>query len=282
MRVPLTIVDHLRRAELLYPDRIGVVDEPDQPASSWGSLTYAAVAERARAQAAGLDALGVDQGDRVAIVSHNSARLYTSFFGVSGSGRVLVPVNFRLVAEEVAYIVEHSGARVLLVDPELDDALSGVTAEHRFVIGADADEALLRHGVEPQPWAPDEDATATINYTSGTTARPKGVQLTHRNLWVNSVTFGWQLGITDRDVYLHTLPQFHCNGWGVLYATTAMGATNVIMRKIDGAEILRRVDRHGVTLMCGAPAVVNAVLDAAASWDGPIPTWHRPDRGGRC
>ena len=216
MRVPLSIVDHLRRAELLYPDRIGVVDEADQPAPSWGSLTYAEVAARARAQAAGLDALGIAAGERVAMVSHNSARLYTSFFGVSGSGRVLVPINFRLVAEEVAYIVEHSGARVLLVDPELDDSLAGVGAEHRYVIGAEADDALLRHGVEPAPWVPDEDATATINYTSGTTARPKGVQLTHRNLWINSVTFGWHLGVTDRDVYLHTLPQFHCNGWGML------------------------------------------------------------------
>jgi fatty-acyl-CoA synthase len=271
MRVALSIVDHLRRAELLYPDRVGVIDEPEQPAPSWGSMSYRQVAETARAQAAGLDALGIGVGERVAIVSHNSARLYTSFFGVSGSGRVLVPINFRLVAEEVRYIVEHSGSRVLLFDPELDESLAGVTAEHRFVIGADADAALLRPGVEPQPWDADEDATATVNYTSGTTARPKGVQLTHRNLWTNSVTFGWHLGITDRDVYLHTLPQFHCNGWGVLYATTAMGATNVIIRKIDGAEILRRVQHHGVTLMCAAPAVVNAVLDAATSWDGPIP-----------
>jgi acyl-CoA synthetase (AMP-forming)/AMP-acid ligase II len=271
MRVPLTIVDHVRRAELLYPDRVGVIDEPDQPAPSWGSMSYREVGATARAQAAGLDELGIGVGERVAIVSHNSARLYTSFFGVSGSGRVLVPINFRLAAEEVRYIVEHSGARVLLVDPELDEALGKVTAEHRFVIGADADAALLRPGVEPRPWDADEDATATVNYTSGTTARPKGVQLTHRNLWTNSVTFGWHLGITDRDVYLHTLPQFHCNGWGVLYATTAMGATNVIIRKIDGAEILRRVERHGVTLMCAAPAVVNAVLDAAAGWDGPIP-----------
>jgi fatty-acyl-CoA synthase len=271
MRVPLSIVDHLRRAELLYPDRVGVIDEPEQPAPSWGSMSYRQVAETARAQAAGLDALGIAVGERVAIVSHNSARLYTSFFGVSGSGRVLVPINFRLVAEEVRYIVEHSGSRVLLVDPELDESLAAVTAEHRFVIGADADAALLRTGTEPRPWDADEDATATVNYTSGTTARPKGVQLTHRNLWTNSVTFGWHLGITDRDVYLHTLPQFHCNGWGVLYATTAMGATNVIIRKIDGAEILRRVQHQGVTLMCAAPAVVNAVLDAATSWDGPIP-----------
>ena len=205
------------------------------------------------------------------MVSHNAARLYTAFFGVSGSGRILVPVNFRLVAEEVKYIIEHSGAEVLLVDPELDEALAGVSARHRFVIGAESDEVLYRFGVEPQPWTPDEDATATINYTSGTTARPKGVQLTHRNLWVNATTFGWQMGVNDRDVYLHTLPQFHCNGWGMVYAVTGMGGEHVILRKVDGAEILRRVERHGVTMLCGAPAVVNMILDAAATWTGPIP-----------
>jgi fatty-acyl-CoA synthase len=271
MKVALTVNDFLRRAEELYPDRIGVVDEPDQPAASWGSLTYAQLAERARAQAAGLDALGVAAGERVAIVSHNSARLLSSFYGVSGSGRVLVPINFRLVAEEVRYIVKHSGARVLLVDPELDEALAGVECERRWVIGTEADEELLRFGVDPAPWTPDEDATATINYTSGTTARPKGVQLTHRNVWINAATFGWQMGVNDRDVYLHTLPQFHCNGWGMVYGVTGMGGTHVILRKVDGGEILRRIERHGVTLLCGAPAVAAMILDAAAGWDGPVP-----------
>ncbi len=207
----------------------------------------------------------------MAIVSHNSARLMTAMYGVSGSGRILVPINFRLAAEEVRYIVEHSGARLLLVDPELDAALSAVTCERRLVLGGDADEEMMRFGVEPQPWSPDEDATATINYTSGTTARPKGVQVTHRNIWLNATTFGWHLGVSDRDVYLHTLPQFHCNGWGMHYAVTGMGGRHIILRKVDGAEILRRVERHGVTLMCGAPAVVNMILDAAADWDGPIP-----------
>jgi fatty-acyl-CoA synthase len=271
MHVALTVNDFLHRAELLYPQRVGIVDEPEQQAASWGSLTYAEVAELARAMAAGLDALGIGAGERVAIVSHNAARLITALFGVSGSGRILVPINFRLVAQEVAYIVEHSGARLLLVDPELDEALSSVTCERRLVVGADADEALLRYGSEPQPWEADETATATINYTSGTTARPKGVQLTHRNVWINATTFGWHVGVSDRDVYLHTLPQFHCNGWGMLYAVTGMGATHVVLRKVDGAEILRRVDEHGVTLMCGAPAVLNMVLDAASTWDGPIP-----------
>ncbi|MFN6121403.1 MAG: AMP-binding protein, partial [Actinomycetes bacterium] len=271
MKVALTVNDFLRRAELIYPKRIGLVDEPDQPADSWGTLTYAQVAQRARAIAAGLDAMGIGVGERVAMVSHNSARLLTALYGVSGSGRILVPINFRLVAEEVRYIVQHCGARVLLVDPELDEALADVTCEHRFVIGGDTDDALMRYDVEPQPWTYDEDATATINYTSGTTARPKGVQLTHRNIWLNATMFGWQLGVNDRDVYLHTLPQFHCNGWGVLYAVTGMGGKHVIIRKIDGAEILRRVDEHGVTLLCGAPAVANMILDAAATWQGEIP-----------
>jgi fatty-acyl-CoA synthase len=271
MKVPLTIADHLRRAEELYPDRIGIIDEPDQPASSWGSLTWSQVARQARAQAAGLDALGIEAGERVAVVSHNAGRLLSQFFGVSAWGRVLVPINFRLAADEVRYIVEHSGARVLLVDPELDETLADVHAEHRFVIGDNADSALMRFDTAPRVWNADEDATATINYTSGTTARPKGVQLTHRNLWINAATFGWQLGVNDRDVYLHTLPMFHCNGWGMVYGVTGMGGRHIVLRKVDGTEILRRVDAHGVTLLCGAPAVANMVLDAAAQWPGPIP-----------
>lgn len=271
MKVPLSVNDFVRRAELVYGDRVGIVDEPDQPAPSLGALTYAEVARRARAQAAALDGLGVGPGERVAVVSHNSARLLLALFGVSGSGRILVPVNFRLNAEEVAYIVEHSGARVLLVDPELDDALSGVAAEHRYVIGDESDAAMFADDVEAQPWTADEDATATINYTSGTTARPKGVQLTHRNLWVNATLFGWHLGISDRDVYLHTLPMFHCNGWGLPYAVTGMGGRHIVLRKVDGAEILRRIEEHGVTMLNGAPTVVSMVIDAAREWRGEIP-----------
>ena len=135
------------------------------------------------------------------------------------------------------------------------------------LVGWADEEALFDWGSEPAPWVPDEEATATINYTSGTTARPKGVQQTHRSLWINATTFGWQAGVSDRDVYLHTLPMFHCNGWGMPYANAGMGATQVVLRKVDGAEILRRVDEHAVTLLCGAPAVVNMVLDAAADFE---------------
>ena len=246
MFVPLTAADFIDRAVQVYGERVGVVDEPDQPASPLGDekgrLTYAEMGSLARRQAAKLDELGIGVGDRVAIVSHNSARLLTSFFGVAGTGRVLVPVNFRLRPEEVKYIVEHSGARVLLLDPELDDALRDVTAEHRFVIGDDED-LYAAEGVEPKPWEPDEGATACINYTSGTTARPKGVQITHRNIWVNAVTFALHAGVTDRDVYLHTLPMFHANGWGMPFGMTGLGVKQVVLRKVDGAEILRRVAR---------------------------------------
>jgi acyl-CoA synthetase (AMP-forming)/AMP-acid ligase II len=270
MHVPFSASDFIDRAEAVYGDRVGIVDEPDQAAPSLGGLTYAQVADLARRQAAKLDELGVGFGDRVAVVSHNSARLFTSFFGVAGFGRVLVPVNFRLRPDEVKYIVQHSGARVLLVDPEIDELLKDVTAEHRFVLGRD-EHLYAPEGVEPQPWEHDESATACINYTSGTTARPKGVQITHRNIWTNAVTFAMHAGVTDRDVYLHTLPMFHANGWGMPFAMTGLGVRQVVIRKIDGAEILRRVEEHGVTVMCAAPAVAAAVLEAAQSWEGEIP-----------
>lgn len=271
MQIPLTVSDFLDRAEFVYGDRAAVVDEPDQPAPSWGAVTYKDVARRARAQAAALDRLGVGAGARVAVVSHNSARLLTSFFGVSGYGRVLVPVNFRLRADEVAYIVEHSGAEVLLVDPELEDSLKDVKARHRFVIGAECDAEFFDGDHDPVRHAIGENDTATINYTSGTTARPKGVQLTHRNIWLNAVLMGLHLGVGDRDVYLHTLPMFHANGWGMPYIVTGLGAKQIVLRKVDGAEILRRVDEHGVTLLNGAPTVIALVLAAANEWDGEIP-----------
>jgi len=289
MRVPLTVSDFLYRARTAYAGSPAVIDEPDQPAAPVPPMDYRALTDRVAAWQAGLDALGVGEGERVAVVSHNSARLLELLYAVPVSGRVCVPVNFRLRPDEVRYIVGHCGASVLLVDPELDEPLREVAAPHRFVLGKqaggagspgtaggagspDTEDGLMRFGVEPRPWsAPDEDATATINYTSGTTARPKGVQLTHRNIWVNAVTFALHARAWERDVYLHTLPMFHCNGWGMPYALAGLGARQVVLRKVDGAEILRRVAEHGVTLMCGAPAVWNAVLDAAAGWDGEVP-----------
>ncbi|GAA2811753.1 AMP-binding protein [Crossiella cryophila] len=272
MRVPLTVADFLDRAETVFPTSTAVIDEPSQPAAVVPRTTYGEMARRARAWQAGLDRLGVGEGERVAVVSHNSARLLELLHAVPASGRICVPVNFRLRPEEIDYIIGHSGASVLLVDPELAPSLTGTTARHKFILGDETEAEVMRFDTEPRAWAaPDEDATATINYTSGTTARPKGVQMTHRNIWINAMTFGLHARVWERDVYLHTLPMFHCNGWGMPFAATGLGVPQVVLRKVDGAEILRRVQEHGVTLACGAPAVWNMVLDAAQDWDGEIP-----------
>ncbi|HMC40950.1 MAG TPA: AMP-binding protein [Acidimicrobiales bacterium] len=267
MQVPLTVRDFLDRAVGVYGGRTALIDEPGTP-GSLGSLTYSDLEARSRGLALALEEMGVGFGERVAIVSPNAARFMISFFGVSGYGRVLVPVNFRLNAEEVQYIIDHSGASVMLVDPEVDEALGSVGAKERILLDGQADRDLFAAaaaGRRPADWDADENATVSINYTSGTTARPKGVQLTHRNCWLNAAIFGWHTTVTDRDVFLHTLPMFHCNGWGMPYAVTAMGCRQVVQRKVDGEQILSRVEEHGVTLMCGAPAVVAAILDAAAA-----------------
>ena len=254
----------------MYGNRIGIIDEPDQPAQPLPDLTYQQFADKAKAMAKGLEELGVEQGGRVALVSHNASRMLAFLFGTAAWGRVGVPINFRLNREEISYIINHSGAEVLLVDPELRESLEGLDVKHFLTLGDESDNILFKSG-EPSPWEFDEDATATINYTSGTTARPKGVEMTHRMLWTNAAIFGWQTGVSDRDVYLHTLPMFHCNGWGMPFALTAMGVPQVVLRKVYGYEILKRIEDHGVTLLCGAPAVVAAILEAANEWEGPVP-----------
>ena len=271
MKVPFTIADFLYRAENAYSDRVALVDEPGAPGGDLGELTWRQFAQKARSQAAKLDQLGIDPGERVAMVSQNSGRLMTSFYGVSGYGRVFVPINFRLSHDEIEYIIDHCGASMLLVDPSMEDICKDIDVDRFVVMGTDSDDQMYLDGVEPIIWEPDEDATATINYTSGTTARPKGVQQTHRALWVNATTFGWHAGVSDRDNYLHTLPMFHCNGWGMPYAITGMGGKHVVLREVRGEDILKRVEEHNITLMCGAPAVVSAVLEAAQNWPGEIP-----------
>src|SRR6202453_4871508 len=265
MRVALTVADFLNRAALVYGHRTADEHEPSVQGSC-GSLTYRELEARARGMALELDELGVEHGHRVAIVTPNSGRFLTSYFGVSGYGRTLVPINFRLTSDEIAYVVQHSGASVLLYDPDLVEEVGSIKVAHRFCLDGVDDAGLFApapEGAVPRTWEPDEDAACSVNYTSGTTARPKGVQLTQRNCWLNAAIFGWHTGVNDRDVLLHTLPMFHCNGWGMPYAVTGMGGTHIVLRKVDGEEILSRIERHGVTLLCGAPAVVAAILSAA-------------------
>ncbi len=266
MKVQFTVGDYLARAANVYGDRVAVIDEPNGP-GSLGSFTWTSFERRVRTFARKLEDLGINPGDRVAIVSPNSARFLISFWGTSMYGRVLVPINFRLNQEEIGYIIKHSGARILLVDPEQYETCKDLPVEQVIVLDGTQDagwfDEIAPGEKDPATWEANEDETATINYTSGTTARPKGVQITHRNAWTNAAIFGWHTSVSDRDVYLHTLPMFHCNGWGQVYSVTGMGGTHVVIRKIDGEDILARVQRHGVNFMCGAPAVVSMTLDAA-------------------
>lgn len=266
MKVAMNVGNFLDRAAFAFADRLALVDEESAP-GNLGRMTYGELAKRSQGMAKAFDEMGVAQGERIALVSPNSGKFLVSYYGVSGYGRVLVPINFRLNHEEISYIVEHSGSTVLMVDPEYEEVTKGIDVKYRFVLDNSDDKDLfspLPDGVEgPKAWDADEDFTCSINYTSGTTARPKGVQMTHRNAWMNAVIFGWHTTVTDRDVLLHTLPMFHCNGWGMPYAVTAMGGTHVIQRKIDGENILQKIENEGVTLLCGAPAVWSSVLDAA-------------------
>ncbi len=267
MHVPLTLADFLHRAEFVHGDREAILDEPQQPGGGCGRITYRVFADMARSLAAALDELGVPENARVAIISPNSTRFLISLFGVSVFGRILVPVNFRLNADEIRYILEHSGSSVALFDPDLESVVREIPVQHHLMLGPSTDEQLfLRKNAQPKYAVDDEARTVSINYTSGTTARPKGVQLSHRSCWLNAVTFALHAGVSERDTYLHTLPTFHANGWGMPYALTALGARQVILRKVDGAEILRRIEAEKVTLFCGAPAVVATVLDAAAAY----------------
>jgi acyl-CoA synthetase (AMP-forming)/AMP-acid ligase II len=260
----MTIGAFLRRAALVAPDKVALVDEPGAT-GSLGDVTYAQMAEFAAAMASKFDELSLPHGARVAVLSPNSAKFLIAFYGISGWGRVIVPINYRLNADDVAYIVEHSGASLVLYDPEQAELVTALRVPTVALDGV-SDAEFFDRGDRPEPlsWHGTEDDTCSINYTSGTTARPKGVQLTHRNCWMNTTTFSWHIAVSDRDVLLHTLPMFHVNGWGTPYGVTAMTGRHVVQRKIDGEDILRRVEAHGVTLLCCAPAVINAVLDAAS------------------
>ncbi|GGR38018.1 AMP-binding protein [Streptomyces netropsis] len=272
MFVPLTMADFLDRAEATAADRPALVDEPHQPAAALPTTTYGETLRRIRAWQAGLDALGIGEGERVAVVSPNSSRLLELLYAVPASGRICVPVNYRLTPEEISYILRQCDASVVFVDPDVEAVLGSVDVPKRFVLGAQTETEVMRFDVAPRPWSrPDENAVATINYTSGTSARPKGVALTHRSIWLNAMTFGVHARIWEGDVYLHTLPTFHCNGWGVPFLLAGLGAKQVLLRRIDGAEILRRVQEHGVTLAFGAPAVWDSVIRAARDWPGEIP-----------
>jgi fatty-acyl-CoA synthase len=270
MIVPLNEYDFLKRALVAHAGKEAVVCGDTR-------LTYAQFGNRVNRWANMMRALGVEKGDRVAVLSQNCHRVLEAFFGSPVVGSILMPLNFRLVADDFQYILNHGGAKVLVIEDGLADLIEPVrerleTVEH-FIIARDTAspssgawrdyETLLAEAesAPPEPAEIDENETSALLYTSGTTGRPKGVMLTHRNLYMNAMNSICEFQVHERDVYLHTLAQFHCNGWGVGYAVTGMGGTHVVIKKFEPAAFFDLVTRERVTFACMPPTMINMALN---------------------
>ena len=264
MDVPLTTADFCYRARTLHADRVGVVDEPGVP-GALGRVTYRELLRRCDGMIDALDRLGIKSGERVAVISPNAAKLLVALYAVTGSGRVLVPINFRLSAAEMQYIVDDAEASLLLVDPFLDERVASVHARHRVVMDGVGDAELFAPADDEREWPRlTEDLPATLNYTSGTTSSPKGVVLTHRSHWLNAVVVGWGFGLGRETATCTPCRSFMSTAGGCRWRCAALGVPQVIQREIRGPGILDRVGAEGITLMCGAMPVASAIVGAAA------------------
>ncbi len=255
MKSPLTTLDFLARSAAVYGDTIAVVDGGRR-------FTYAQFRERVHRLASALRRHGVAPGDRVAVLAPNTVAALEPHYGVPLAGAVLVMLNIRLKAQELAWMLDHCAAKVLIADPQLLPVLDPVRDELRSLsLITDDYEALLTQGEFPFAEArpPDEDDLLCINYTSGTTGFPKGVMFTHRGAWINAIGEALEHGLTNRSVYLWTVPLFHCNGWCFAWAVTAVGARHILLPQVDFENIVALIRREGVTHMCGAPVVVNGL-----------------------
>jgi len=253
-RSELSPVSFLRRSAYVYPDKVAVVHGKRR-------TTYREFEERCNRFASALRGAGVRHGDRVACLAPNIPALLEAHYGVPASGAVLVAINTRLSRDEVAYILEHSGARLVLCDHELVHLVEGAGLETVRIedTGAAGDpyEDFLATGSPERfdhPLA-DEEQTISVNYTSGTTGRPKGVMYTHRGAYLNALMEALESHVRPESVQLWVVPMFHCNGWCFTWAVTAMGARHVCLRKIDPELIWELLEREGVTHLNGAPTV---------------------------
>ncbi|PYV16049.1 MAG: o-succinylbenzoate--CoA ligase, partial [Acidobacteria bacterium] len=277
---PLLPVEFLRRAARFFPEKPAVIDEPKR-------YTYGELQRRVHRLGNALRSLGVVKGDRVAILSPNTHWMFESFFGVPQIGAVLVPINYRLAPDDFRYILNHCAAKVLLVDWEYAAPIAAIRTELQaletvvFLRGREPVpaklpgrdiEPLLDEASDCEPPDPglDERDTCTLNYTSGTTARPKGVMLSHRALVCNALDFTIHLGVAYGDVYLHTLPMFHANGWGGIWSVTGMGGTHICLRKVDPSEIFAKIREYGVTFACAAPTVLVSIANAPEASPGAL------------
>jgi fatty-acyl-CoA synthase len=280
--VPLSPIGFLRRAAAVYPQRISVIHGERR-------YTWRQSLERCRRLASALTRHGVGRGDTVALMAPNVPEAFEAHFGVPMTGAVLNALNIRLDPDTIAFILGHGGAKVLLTDTEFSPVIAGALArlEHKPLVIDIADplgpggerlgqmdyEALLAGGdpdfAELTP-ADEWDAIA-LNYTSGTTGNPKGVVYHHRGAYLNALGNILVWGMRTHPVYLWTLPMFHCNGWCFPWTVTALAGTHVCLRRVEAGAIFDALERYGVTHLCGAPVVMNMLVNAGrAPLPGPV------------
>lgn len=266
MEIPLTPLEFARRTRRLYAERVGVVDGEAR-------LTYEQFFQRVDRWSAALIQLGVRQGDRVAYIATNTHTHLESFYAVPQIGAVLVPINYRLTGEDFCYLLNHSGSRVVCVHPDFAEMVDAIrkdltTVEHFVLLESDRPgwlrlEALVADstGEFLRPSIAETDLL-TINYTSGTTSRPKGVMITHRNACLNIVGMLLHMPMSVQDSYLWTLPMFHANGWTFVWIVTAVGGKHVCLRKVEPQLLFESIEREAVTMLCAAPTVLISIANA--------------------
>jgi fatty-acyl-CoA synthase len=287
---PLLPVNFLHRAARLFPEKVAVVDGDRRD-------TYCTLAARVNRLSNALRQMGVRQGDKVAVLSPNSHRMLEAFFAVPQLGAILTPLNYRLSTPEFAYILAHSETRVVLVDWEyaqhlapIVDSLKGV---EQYILLRDAESptaALPAEDYEnllataspefPTPVEVAETDIATLNYTSGTTARPKGVMLSHRACVTAALNYMVSLNVRPTDVYLHTLPMFHANGWGGIWALAGLGGTQVCLRRVEAQTIYTLLQAEAVTLACAAPTILVTLANFPRARDYRLAAHLRIGTGG--
>ncbi len=268
----LTPLLFLERSADVFPDKEAIT----YPRSSY---TYREMADTATQMARALAASGIAAGDRVAALLPNLPEMLIAHFGVPLRQAVLVSINTRLAAPEIEYILNHSGAKLLIVDTELANHIAPIrgnlqtveeivtvadTAAAYPVESIDYADFLARGSTDPLPWTvDDEDRTISINYTSGTTGRPKGVMYTHRGAYVNALGEVFHSRHSPDSVYLWTLPMFHCNGWCTTWGVTAAGGRHVCLRAIDPDEVWKLIRAEGITHLNGAPTVLTGLANSS-------------------
>lgn len=269
METPLTPLEFARRARKLYPDRIAVIDGD----SRW---SYAQFLDRCDRWSAALQQLGIHPGDRVAYLSPNTHGQLESFYAIPQIGAVLVPLNYRLTADDFVYLINHSGSCMVCADRDYLETIDGIReqlpkVDHFVALSGEAKQWLNYEAILAAT-APQfahsqiqETNLLTINYTSGTTSRPKGVMITHRNAWINSIGTLLYTPMTCADRYLWTLPMFHANGWTFVWTVTAAGATHICLRKCEPRSVFELMKTEQVTTLCAAPTVLISLANAPAN-----------------